>query len=150
MNGMHLLIGIGNDLLADDGIGCFVAAGLSHPEWKSFNAGTISGDFIRKIREIKPDLLVLVDAADMGLAPGSIRIIPPERISDVGMGTPRFPLDAMYEVISVLCREILIIGIQPAVVDIGEDMTDVVKGAGVKLISMFTSSAYKQIEIYHP
>ena len=56
----------------------------------------------------------------------------------------------MYEVISLLCREVLIIGIQPAVVDIGEDMTDVVKGAGMKLISMLTSSAYRQIEIFHP
>ncbi len=147
---MHLLIGIGNDLLADDGIGCFVAAGLSHPDWISFNAGTISENFIRKIREIKPDLIVLVDATEMGLPPGSIRMIPPERISDVGIGTRQFPLDAMYEVIFLLCSEILIIGIQPAVVDIGEDMTDVVKGAGMKLISMLTSSAYRQIEIFHP
>lgn len=150
MNGMHLLIGIGDDLLADDGIGCQVAAHLSHPDWLTYNIGTIPENFIKRIRDTHPDILVMVDAAQMGLPPGSIRIVPPSRVADAGFGTHQLPLDTLYDVVSPSCEEVMIIGIQPGIIDFGEEMTDPVRKAGERLISLLASNSYRQLEVFNP
>jgi hydrogenase 3 maturation protease len=139
---MHLLLGIGNRLLADDGIGCMVADRLCHPDWRSVNTGTVPENYTRMIRETHPEILLLVDAALMNLSPGSIRIIPRERVADAGIGTHQLPLDALCDVVSPYCGCIVIIGIQPGIVEIGEEMTRPVIEAGIELISLITKGRY--------
>ena len=145
---MHLLLGIGNDLLADDGIGCLVADRFSHTDWLSFVAGTVPENFTRRIREIRPDVLVFVDAAQMNLLPGSIRIIPEERIADAGIGTHQLPLDSLCGVVSPYCGKIIIIGIQPEVVEIGEEMTRPVIEAGEELLSLLADDRYLNLPVF--
>lgn len=148
MNGMNLLLGIGNDLLADDGIGCMVADSFSHSGWISFIAGTVPENFTRKIRDIHPDLLLLVDAARMNLPPGSMRIIPPDRVVDAGIGTHQLPLDSLCDVVSPWCREIMIIGIQPGIVEIGGEMTPEVLDAGKELKRLLSSNAFRDLPVF--
>lgn len=145
---MHLLLGIGNALLADDGIGCIVADQFSHPDWTVYNAGTAPENFTRKVRELRPDMLVLVDAARMGLAPGSIRIIPQDRIIDAGIGTHQIPLDSLLDVISPYCGSIILIGIEPGVVEIGELMTPEVIDAGERLVLMLGDGAFRDLGVF--
>jgi hydrogenase 3 maturation protease len=148
MNGMNLLLGIGNDLLADDGIGCLIADRFSRPGWLSYIAGTVPENFSRQIREIHPDLLVLVDAAQMNLPPGSIRIIPQDRVADAGIGTHQLPLDALCDVVSPWCKEIIIIGIQPGLVEIGGEMTDQVQEAAKELISLLSGDRFRDLLVF--
>ncbi|MFH0968198.1 MAG: hydrogenase maturation peptidase HycI [Methanobacteriota archaeon] len=145
---MHLLLGIGNDLLADDGIGCLVADRLHHPDWQSVIAGTVPENFTRLIREVRPDILLLVDAAQMNLTPGSIRIIPQDRVVDAGIGTHQLPLDALCDVVSPYCGQIIIIGIQPGTVEIGEEMTQPVTQAGKNLISHIIDRSYMSLPLF--
>ncbi len=147
---MHLLLGIGNDLLADDGVGCMVADKFSHPDWIVYNTGTVPENFTRKIRELHPDLLVLVDAARMGLPPGSIRIVPKDRVADAGIGTHQLPLDSLCDVVSPYAESIIIIGIQPGVVEIGEPMTDDVIEAGERLLHMIDDGSFQDLEFFLP
>lgn len=148
MNGMNLLLGIGNDLLADDGIGCRVADSFSHPDWISYVAGTVPENFSRRIREENPKLLVLVDAAQMNLPPGSMRIIPQDRVADAGIGTHQLPLDSLCDVVSPWCGEILIIGIQPGLVEIGGEMTEPVKEAGKKLTVLLSGNLFRDLPVF--
>ena len=145
---MNLLLGIGNDLLADDGIGCLVADRLVHPDWHSVIAGTVPENFTRRIREVHPDILILVDAAQMNLPPGSLRIVPQDRVADAGIGTHQLPLDALCDVVSPYCGRIVIIGIQPGVVEIGEEMTRAVTVAGEDLITLIMDGGYQNLPVF--
>ncbi|HWQ65813.1 MAG TPA: hydrogenase 3 maturation endopeptidase HyCI [Methanospirillum sp.] len=142
---MNLLLGVGNALLADDGIGCLVADRLHHPEWTAFIAGTVPENFTRKVREIQPVLLVIIDAAMMDLPPGSIRRVPLDRVADVGVGTHQLPLDAFCSIIASSCGSIMIIGIQPGIVGVGDEMSDAVLKAGDELLDLIQTGSLSSI-----
>jgi len=89
-----------------------------------------------------------VDAAQLNLPPGSIRIIPQDRVADVGIGTHQLPLDALCDIVSPYCGRIIIIGIQPGVVEIGEEMTQPVTEAGETLISQITDGGYLSLPVF--
>jgi hydrogenase 3 maturation protease len=125
-----MLLGIGNPLHGDDGAGNYVAARFRKEGWLVLDCGTAPENFTGVVRKNRPDLLVLVDAADMGLPPGEARVIPPERIEDVGFGTHQLPLDQFISFIGECAGRVLLIGIQPDLVGMGEGLgPDVQKGA---------------------
>jgi hydrogenase 3 maturation protease len=86
----------------------------------------------------------------MGLPPGSIRIVPKDRVADAGIGTHQLPLDSLCDVVSPYAESIIIIGIQPGVVEIGEPMTDEVIEAGERLLHMIDDGSFRDLEIFLP
>ena len=71
---MIVVLGVGNFLHGDDGAGPAVAAGvlaLGLPGVSAFDCGTAPENFTGVVRRLHPDLLVVADAADMGLPAGS-------------------------------------------------------------------------------
>jgi hydrogenase maturation protease len=75
------IVGIGNLLLSDEGIGCHVAQaleGVSPPNVEVIDAGTC-GDVSRLVEDA--DKLVIVDAARGGGTPGQIYRFHPEDIT---------------------------------------------------------------------
>lgn len=110
-----VLLGIGNPLHADDGAGPKLADMLADTAGvTAFNCGTAPENFTGVVRKLDPDLLIIADAADMGLPAGSVRIIPPEKIRDTSVGTHALPLSHLVDFLAGPSRQILIIGIQPA------------------------------------
>jgi len=110
-----VLLGIGNPLHADDGAGPKLADMLAGiPGVTAFNCGTAPENFTGLVRKLGPELLIIADAAEMGLPPGSVRIIPPEKIHDTSVGTHTLPLYHLVDFLADPSRKILIIGIQPA------------------------------------
>ena len=73
---MIVVLGVGNSLHGDDGAGPAVAAGvaaLGLPGIAAYDCGTAPENFTGVVRRAGPDLLVIVDAAEMGLQAGSVR-----------------------------------------------------------------------------
>ena len=75
--GTCLVIGVGNTLLQDDGIGIHVANTLRHHEDISsyceiIDGGTIGLALLPEVEDA--DTLVIVDAAEIGEAPGAVRV----------------------------------------------------------------------------
>ncbi|MBN2067580.1 MAG: hydrogenase maturation protease, partial [Candidatus Diapherotrites archaeon] len=68
-----VLMGIGNELKGDDGIGNAVAREFQGKGWKPVECETVPENFIAIVKRERPELLVIVDAASMGLAPGQFR-----------------------------------------------------------------------------
>lgn len=132
---MRILFGIGNVDRGDDGIGPYIAERFVHPEWIAYNVGTAPENFTGLVRRERPSRLVMIDAADMGLPPGSIRRIPRDLIQDVGFGTHMLPL---YHVIDYLrdavAGDIILIGIQPAGKNYGDPMSPPVIAAAEQVI----------------
>ena len=110
---MNVLMGIGNTLHGDDGIGPWIARQLRHENWKPIDCGTVPENFTGVIKQLSPHLLVMVDAAHMDLLPGSIRRIPPSRIGTLQVTTHVLPLTFLITHLMGHAKEILLIGIQP-------------------------------------
>lgn len=113
-----LILGIGHPLRGDDAAGQLVARRLCAPalppNWSAIEGGPAPENASGAIRRIAPHALIMVDAAQMGLLPGSIRWLDVNEAEAAGFSTHSLPLGglAAYLQAEVGC-EILLLGIQP-------------------------------------
>jgi len=134
-----LVLGIGNRLGGDDAAGPYLVDRLNRRRQRArrpgsaeiavVDAGTSPESYTSLIRRHQPDLLILVDAADMGLPPGSLRRIRPDAISIASFSTHRMPLSVLISYTKELCPEVVLIGVQPEQTDLGEDMSRAVRSS---------------------
>ena len=116
MNQKVMIWGLGNPLQGDDRAGIEVALRLqaeNRQEIRAINCETTPGNFIPMIHREKPDSLVVVDAADMGLPPGTVRLIPAELVSETCFTSHDFSLDLMLRD-AIGKTRLVLVGIQPA------------------------------------
>ena len=132
----EVVLGIGNTLKGDDGIGIYIVEKVNKylKEAKSevivIDCGTTPENYTSVIRKHNPDTLILVDAADMGLSPGSYRIIPPERIEVMHFSTHIMPLSVFISYVSEFFSEVVLIGIQPDKMEVGTALSSKVQRSG--------------------
>ncbi len=131
--GPRVILGIGNVLEGDDGVGPYLAGLLADSTWVSLDCGTAPEHFTTHLRRLKPSLVVMVDAAVMGLPPGSIRQIDPESVGGAGFTTHTLPLSLLARFIRAEGPEVRLIGIEPAALTPGEDLTPAVQDAAHRL-----------------
>ena len=131
-----MVLGIGNPLGGDDAAGPCLVRMLKRrlqrpnepsPEITAIDAGTAPESYTSTIRQHQPNLLILVDAADMGLAPGALRAIPPEKISVLSFSTHHMPLSMFISYVQELCGKVLLIGVQPERTQMGKRLSRVVR-----------------------
>ena len=129
------IVGIGNELNGDDAAGSLVARALRQRKCAEgvyhllvLDAGVAPENMTGEIREFKPGLIVFIDAADMGEAPGTVRWIAMDEIDGMSASTHRMPLSmlAQYLTLELGC-DIVLLGIQPATVKMGEELSDPVR-----------------------
>jgi len=143
----NILLGIGNPLNGDDGAGIWVAGQFRKEGWVSLSCGTAPENFTGIIRRTRPDCLVLVDAAAMGLSPGEYRIIPRHKIADVSMGTHQLPLSLLIDFLSDAAGRIVLIGIQPDRVITGEEISPRVREGAERLVHVLSSGELGRIPV---
>ena len=111
---MNLLLGIGNPRHGDDALGPLFARAFRHPHWCCINASTAPENFTGLIRRHHPDILVLLDAAEMNLPPGTLRRLDPATIQGCDFGTHAPSIGQLAAFLSDCANEIILLGIQPA------------------------------------
>lgn len=141
---MNVLMGIGNSLNGDDGIGPWVAQNFHHENWRTIDCGTVPENFTGPVKKWSPDLLVMVDAADMNLPPGEIRRIPPERISAVHLSTHALPLSLLICHLQDAIQRMVLVGIQPK--RFSGPLSREVHHAGKHLITILTQDTISTIQ----
>ncbi len=80
---------MGNIMRGDDGLGPRFIELLRprKPNASLFDCGTVPENYIFPILSTLCDTLILVDAADLGIAPGEARVLGPNEIKNVGFST---------------------------------------------------------------
>lgn len=152
-----LVLGIGNRLSGDDAAGPYVVDMLNRkgqkgtrptpPEIIAIDAGTSPESYTSLIRRHQPDLLILVDAADMGLSPGSLRIIPPVAITVASFSTHHMPLSMLMSYTGGLCPQVVLIGLQPEQTDLGRGISKAVRSSVKKLTQVILEGRTNEIPL---
>jgi len=143
----NILMGIGNENRCDDGVGTCLARHFEAPGWIALACSTAPENFTSVVRRHAPHRLVLVDAAELGMAPGAFRRVPPERIADTGAGTHALPLSVLIDFLTpCVTGEILFIGIQPAILADGEGLTAEVQEGMRALAAVLSGQRFEEIE----
>jgi hydrogenase 3 maturation protease len=143
----NILLGIGNPLNGDDGVGIYVAERFRNDNWIPLACGTAPENFTGIIRKIRPACLVLVDAAAMGISPGEFRIIPRDKLEDVSIGTHQLPLSLLIDFLSDTASRIILIGIQPEHAGTGEEISLQVRKGADRLISELSTGELDRIPV---
>ena len=113
-----LVFTAGSVLRGDDAAGPMLAKMLFDGPlegWDVIDGGQTPEDELAVVRRQSPDLLLLVDAADMGLSPGEVRILQEEDVySDFLITTHSLPLTFLLSELKSCCNEVVFLGIQPS------------------------------------
>lgn len=128
-----ILLAVGNSMMGDDGAGPLLSEMMGASPiagWLPIDGGATPENVTHHIRTRHPDHVLIVDAADMGLAPGEIRLIDPDDIAEMFiMSTHNMPLNFLIEQLKESVPRVTFLGIQPDIVGFGYPMTESVRQA---------------------
>lgn len=135
-------MGVGNEQRGDDVAGVLVARALSHSQISEdvvvIEAGLAPENATAALRRFAPDLVLLVDAAEMGEAPGTVRWVEAAEIEGMSASTHTLPLSMLADYLRLeLGCEVVLLGIQPASMEYGVPVSDEVSRAVEQIVSLF-------------
>jgi hydrogenase 3 maturation protease len=143
----HLIMCIGNIDGGDDAIGPYIADKLMQEEGDLvvLNCGTVPENFTSVVKQHNPKNLIIVDAVEMGLDAGKIRIVPKEKIGVMHISTHGIPIPVLISYLEQYVKNITFIGIQPETMS-GE-ISENVKKSGERLVKIIKNNSLGQIKI---
>jgi hydrogenase 3 maturation protease len=134
-----LLAGVGNVLRSDDGIGVYIVSGIDgHDNLSKLLVEVSIENYINKINSIAPDILVIADCIDFNREPGFADIIPVEQTREFNISSHNITLKRVSEFLKM---KVYALGVQPASLRVGENLTPVVKESADKIIEIINEIA---------
>jgi hydrogenase 3 maturation protease len=138
-----LILAVGNGMMGDDGAGALLAKMIKEAPldgWQVLSGGSAPENLLHRARELAPEQVLVVDAADMDLPPGSIRLIADEKLQDPFLFTTHtLPLSFLIEALREFTPKVELLGIQPEVVAFGYPMSASVKEAAAQVYARLKS-----------
>ncbi len=124
-----VVIGVGNELMRDDGVGTWVVRQLEEenlgPEVELVEGAVGGLDLVFDLEG--RELAVIIDAARMGLAPGTVRLVRREEIEE-----RLLPLASLHEIALHDVLELAdLTGIRPEIAVVAVEPEEVVPGLGL-------------------
>ncbi len=135
----------------DDAIGPLIARNLAklyknQPEILVVNAETVPENYTGVIRKEKPSHIIFIDAVEMEMDPGYIKLVKYDEIAEYNISTHAMPLSFMIKYLeSFTDAKLLLIGIQPKNMEMSSPVSDEVKTGVEELIRIINKSFNVQI-----
>jgi len=138
-NPVVLVMGVGNTLMQDDGVGIHVIEQLlknpdTHPSLRPIDGGTIGLALLPEIEDA--DALIVVDASELHAAPGTLQIFHNEEIDQQLSGKRRTVHEvALLDLLSAAAirgrtpANRALVAIQPESTDWGDGCTEKIRTA---------------------
>jgi hydrogenase 3 maturation protease len=142
----YLIMCIGNRDGGDDAIGPYVADKLREEQVNVvvLDCGVTPENYTSVVKQHNTQHLIIVDAVDMGLEPGELRIVPKEKIGRMHISTHGIPISVLIDYLEQYIGKISFIGIQPKTMS--GSMTDIVKKSGDKLVKLVKDNELEKIK----
>jgi len=142
----YLIMCIGNRDGGDDAIGPYVADKLKEEQTDIIvlDCGVTPENYTSVVKQHNPQRVIIIDAVDMGLEPGEIRIVPKEKIGKMHISTHGIPISVLIDYLEQYIEKISFIGIQPK--SMSGNITDIVKKSGDKLVKLVKDNKLEKIK----
>jgi hydrogenase 3 maturation protease len=141
------VLGIGNEMMGDDAAGALLARELRHKfknqiskiKIEVFETSTTPENFTGAIRKLQPDLVVMVDAADMNLEPGAVAFLDTKQMHTMMHSTHTLPLSFLAGYLEQMgTAKVIALGIQAGHIKLDQPMTRKVAGSVKLIVKTFT------------
>lgn len=135
-----IVLGVGNELKCDDGVGPYIISKLKEENIENDNllfidAQTVPENFTGKIRKEKPTHLIIVDACLMGGKPGDMKIVDENDFANIGISTHSMSLSFFVRYLEKGTDfEIIFVGIEPESMDYDDKPTEKVEDAANEFV----------------
>ena len=136
-----IVLGIGNELKCDDGVGPFIIKKLQAENIEDndklffINAETVPENFTGKIRKEKPTHVIIVDACLMESDPGEMKIVDKDDFTNIGISTHSMSLSYFVKYLEKDTDfKVIFVGIEPETMDWGEKPTPNVEKTAYEFI----------------
>lgn len=137
-----IVLGVGNELKCDDGVGPFVIKKLKEENIENtnlmfINAETVPENFTGKLRKENPTHIIIVDACLMDGQPGDMKIVNKYDFSNIGISTHSMSLSFFVRYLEKDNDfRIIFVGIEPESMDYSENLTENVEKAAYEFIDI--------------
>ncbi|MBI9044393.1 MAG: hydrogenase maturation peptidase HycI [Anaerolineaceae bacterium] len=123
------IVGIGNEIRSDDAVGVYIVRSIRNYISESekvllVEAGPSPESFTGMIKAHAPQVIIFIDAAEMGEKPGTVRLLTMQEIDGFSASTHTLPLSIIgkYLALEIGCP-ILTIAIQPETLEFDEPIS---------------------------
>lgn len=132
------ILGIGNDLRTDDGLGPFIVNSLTldDPDIMVENVGSVPEGFARPLAEFGAERVIMIDAADMRRPPGHIELVTKDRIGGINISTHSMPLSfLMMYLEQETGGKAILLGVQPKSIQFGEGLNPEIQKIAEEIVA---------------
>ncbi len=142
-----VILGIGNTLSSDDGIGSILASRIKDKvPYTVYDAGANPENYLGKIIKDRPANIVIIDAVDFGGRPGDYAVLEGKQVKTVNLFATHNA--SIYLTINYLQNnlqvDIIILAIQPKTVEFGDKISREVENTLVKVEDWFHGAEEKR------
>ena len=146
----NLLFTVGSVLRGDDAVGPFVAKLYKENElegWMLVEGDQTPENELGYLRRLHPKRIVMIDAADMELEAGEIRLIKAEDVKTSFLFTTHsMPITYLLGQLEEACDELVFIGVQPAQTEFFAPLTESVRESAKTIYhSLLKGSDFSEI-----
>ena len=120
-----LLMGVGNRLRGDDAVGPLLVERLQgQVDFPLLDAGDVPENYLGPIEDAKAELVLIIDAVEMGANVGETAIFDIEQVQNMSVSTHTANLGLLFKVIPPERRpQVIMLGIQPGNMEFGQGLT---------------------------
>ena len=132
-----VIVGVGNPIRGDDAVGPRIIELLEEKPMKNvllLNTESVPEAFTGKVEKFNPTHVLMVDAANFRGEAGETKLITGAQIGGQAISTHSLPLNIFISYIEKsLNVDVLLLGIQPVSIGLGEPMTASLEAAAVSV-----------------
>jgi len=146
-NGKVYVLGLGNTDRADDGAGILVAEALKKrfPSFSFSEHDGVEGTVLDISERDEDATIIFVDAGNIGEAPGTIVLVPKDRIKETEITTHRVAVALMASILEKAGKRSAVLCIQPERIQFRGEVTAKVK-ASVKTLTRILTELMARID----
>lgn len=120
-----VLLGVGNPLRGDDGAGPELVRRLRNKTSAALiNCEEAPENYLGEIERIQPETVVVIDAVNLGVEPGSVALLEEDDFQSLGWSTHHGSLRALILYIRTVTKaDVCVLGIQPKSTEWGGEIS---------------------------
>jgi len=137
-----LLLGVGNRLRGDDAVGSLLVERLQGKvDIPMIDAGDVPENYLGPIEASGAELVLVVDAVEMGADVGDTAIFDIEQVQNISVSTHTANLGLLFKVIPPERKpQVIMLGIQPGNMELGQGLSVAVNKTVESLTKMLIVS----------